>query len=333
MAKRSLSFQFFSIFFFISSRLPGLSTIHNAYPRANNAENAYPRATRERNTHIFNVRHLPWSYPRPKRPRIRRAPALGLPWSYPGATLERDSYITNVERLPCTYPRPTLERDSYVAGPGAYPAPTLERLPGRLPLRTWPFSPSSSSFPAVLPPPSPRAPKGPKVSQNPPAPRLPWSSPWTLAGPLEGPATWRATWAAGFGLAVQFAFSAKIIRMGKRPNRLTAEPPTLELPWSPPARTNDRTDLPRPARREKTHAYPGAADRPTLHLLAEGRSKDKHNQPKTKRNQDKPLRALPWEDVLGKSRRSTAYPQQIVTTRLLYCLQDRFAQLSRLQRI
>lgn len=37
--------------------------------------------------------------------------------------------------------------------------------------------------------------------------------------------------------------------------------------------------------------------------------------------------------ALGKSRRRTAYPQQIVTTRLLYCLQDRFAQLSRLQRI
>jgi hypothetical protein len=38
-------------------------------------------------------------------------------------------------------------------------------------------------------------------------------------------------------------------------------------------------------------------------------------------------------ETLGKSRRRTAYPQQIVTTRLLYCLQDRFAQLSRLQRI
>lgn len=34
-----------------------------------------------------------------------------------------------------------------------------------------------------------------------------------------------------------------------------------------------------------------------------------------------------------KSRQSRAYPQQIVTTRLLYCLQDPFAQLSRLQRI
>jgi hypothetical protein len=28
-----------------------------------------------------------------------------------------------------------------------------------------------------------------------------------------------------------------------------------------------------------------------------------------------------------------AYPQQIVTTRLLYCLQDRIEQLSRMQRI
>ena len=37
--------------------------------------------------------------------------------------------------------------------------------------------------------------------------------------------------------------------------------------------------------------------------------------------------------LVGKSRRRRAYPQQIVTTRLLYCLQDPFAQLSRLQRI
>jgi hypothetical protein len=62
---------------------------------------------------------------------------------------------------------------------------------------------------------------------------------------------------------------------------------------------------------------PGQVPRPTLHppLL--------------------PLRGhrLRRRPAMGKSRRSTAYPQQIVTTRLLYCLQDRFAQLSRLQRI
>ena len=45
--------------------------------------------------------------------------------------------------------------------------------------------------------------------------------------------------------------------------------------------------------------------------------------------QPAPRRAVKSE----KSRRRRAYPQQIVTTRLLYCLQDPFAQLSRLQRI
>ena len=50
------------------------------------------------------------------------------------------------------------------------------------------------------------------------------------------------------------------------------------------------------------------------------------NRPEVRRRQG--LRA-----GCGKSRRSRAYPQQIVTTRLLYCLQDPFAQLSRLQRI
>ena len=52
--------------------------------------------------------------------------------------------------------------------------------------------------------------------------------------------------------------------------------------------------------------------------------------------------AVPWPscprgrrppEFMRKSRRRRAYPQQIVTTRLLYCLQDPFAHLSRLQRI
>lgn len=41
----------------------------------------------------------------------------------------------------------------------------------------------------------------------------------------------------------------------------------------------------------------------------------------------------PWALLLRKSRRRRAYPQQIVTTRLLYCLQDPFAHPSRLQGI
>lgn len=46
-----------------------------------------------------------------------------------------------------------------------------------------------------------------------------------------------------------------------------------------------------------------------------------------------PVRRATGRALAGKSRRRRVYPQQIVTTRLLYCLQDPFAHLSRLQRI
>jgi hypothetical protein len=227
-----------------------------------------------------------------------RLPCSSLPWSvcaYPGPSLEQ-------KRPPC--------RGSRVGSPAALGRFPLLLLPSRRP------SP-------------PRAPR-PQGLPKTPRPRLPWSSPWTLAGPLEGAANGRATWAAGFGLAVQFAFSAKRFRMGNRPNRLTAPngqgEPTLELPWSPRARTN-ADERQRPARGETPTLEPGTG-LPCTSPRREGRKPT--NQ--TKRTRE-PLRAPPREDVLGKSRRSTAYPQQIVTTRLLYCLQDRFAQLSRLQRI
>jgi hypothetical protein len=182
-----------------------------------------------------------------------RLPCSSLPWSvcaYPGPSLEQ-------KRPPC--------RGSRVGSPAGL---------GRFPLLLLPSRRPSLPLP-------PRAPQGPRVSQKPPAPRLPWSSPWTLAGPLEGAANGRATWAAGFGLAVQFAFSAKRFRMGNRPNRLTAPngqgEPTLELPWSPRARTNADERRRTPEAGEGRDAYPGAGDRPTLHLPAEGRSKT--NQP------------------------------------------------------
>lgn len=56
-----------------------------------------------------------------------------------------------------------------------------------------------------------------------------------------------------------------------------------------------------------------------------------HKKKKVPKGKSDPLLYL--YSINEKSRRRTAYPQQIVTTRLLYCLQDRFAQLSRLQRI
>jgi hypothetical protein len=57
--------------------------------------------------------------------------------------------------------------------PWTYPGAethALPRLPGRLPRRTWPFPPSSSSLPAALPPPPPARPKAPGSPKNPPPP-------------------------------------------------------------------------------------------------------------------------------------------------------------------
>jgi hypothetical protein len=57
------------------------------------------------------------------------------------------------------------------------------------------------------------------------------------------------------------------------------------------------------------------------------------NNPTPTNPSNSPAAPEPRRIAAGKSRRRRAYPQQIVTTRLLYCLQDPFAHLSRLQRI
>jgi len=254
------------------------------------SKNAYPGATLE----LENA-YLPWSYP-----GAGKTPTLELPWSwetaYPGATLELGN------RLPWSYPG----AGNRLPWSGSRVGPPPSRL-GRIPLRLFQLLPF--------------LPQGPRVSQQPPAPGLPWSSPWTLARPPEGAANGRATWAAGLGLVVQFLFSAKTICMGNLPNRLTA------------ARGGR-------AQGREVIAYPGAptlepeTDLPYTSSRREGR---RNNQPKPNAPENpyaSPRGCSPREKpALGKSRRSTAYPQQIVTTRLLYCLQDRFAQLSRLQRI
>ena len=75
---------------------------------------------------------------------------------------------------------------------------------------------------------------------------------------------------------------------------------------------------------------------PTLHLLPRGDITGRHLASASQKNITQPPtppRLAEQPDIGGNRGESTAYPQQIVTTRLLYCLQDRFAQLSRLQRI
>jgi hypothetical protein len=118
--------------------------------------------------------------------------------------------------------------------------------------------------------------------------------------------------------------------------------PTRELPC-----TRHEAAYPAPRRLAPQHLQGSQPRRPTLHLPPHARpSQPAYPAPL-------PRQTIPRDPSLsqihsptpptrprqtqgpasGKSRRRTAYPQQIVTTRLLYCLQDRFAQLSRLQRI
>ena len=115
--------------------------------------------------------------------------------------------------------------------------------------------------------------------------------------------------------------SAGFLRLGDETQDLPASRlPPADLPCTGSRAERrgglpDHTRLPTPPSRTHTHAH---NTRTHAHTPS---------PPRKARRQHR-RRAL-----AGKSRRRRAYPQQIVTTRLLYCLQDPFAQLSRLQRI
>lgn len=112
----------------------------------------------------------------------------------------------------------------------------------------------------------------------------------------------------------------------------------MRLPYSPSpscvsARPPAREDH-APGRQVKC-AYPTGAPAPCTSALPPGPRPPRGPQPAA---HQLPLDLSPYQPAwpvndMGKSRRRRAYPQQIVTTRLLYCLQDPFAHLSRLQRI
>jgi hypothetical protein len=115
----------------------------------------------------------------------------------------------------------------------------------------------------------------------------------------------------------------------KGKNRLTA--PTA---YPAPAGARSRA-MPSSSSSSPGHALPPSRGGYPAAPAGERRLPRAHVHRPTLHPRSLPLRGhrLRRRPAMGKSRRSTAYPQQIVTTRLLYCLQDRFAQLSRLQRI
>ncbi len=129
------------------------------------------------------------------------------------------------------------------------------------------------------------------------------------------------------------------------PNRPTLHPnsPTLHLPVpnfhlpEPPTLHPDRPTLHpnSPTPRHPTFSHLPASQT-TYPTPQPAHAVPRQHLPPTLSPQLSPVRPTGHRcrrALAGKSRRRRAYPQQIVTTRLLYCLQDPFAQLSRLQRI
>ena len=233
--------------------------------------------------------------------------------AYPTPDLHPRTLPTTAEatappaRLPYTRPRHTSAHALRPGPPGrptlhppyTYPAPTLHSAPEQTgqprarPQRTYPT-------PAALPnrPPS-RVPSRPAY----PAPLtlhratayLPYTSSHTAPSqPASQPAT------------------------GASPGSPTLHPAPLVR--SPSLSSRDQVKV-------------GAADPAPQPTYPTPRPGQAEKDSATNTPQVLPRKARPRRALAGKSRRRRAYPQQIVTTRLLYCLQDPFAQLSRLQRI
>lgn len=236
--------------------------------------------------------------------------------------------------LPCTYPTPLQGR------PGsAYPAPTLHRC------RVSHIQPTlhhypvptlhrrqnrRASSPAPRPPGTPRpAPSLPRNTAD-PAPVNNYSgstypAPHAAPPPLQAPRGARRPVPATRRSMATF----RLVLYGKRRKTTHEQPkypaqvkPTYPVPTLHPA-AHATLD---------GHAILTKSDRLTLYLLPHARIRQA-DPPSLSHSREPPTHSRLAGPVLGKSRRRTAYPQQIVTTRLLYCLQDRFAQLSRLQRI
>ena len=164
------------------------------------------------------------------------------------------------------------------------------------------------------------------------------SSPGDLGGTpggtlLTGPATLFWSRFGCTGLVGGIPFSAKFTRLARPP---VPDRPTLHDTSSLPSSMSSPS---RPVIRRPENAYPApipAQDLPSLPDLpsAQPMSYRPTLQATAGAEVSTSPSASPSSGVRdGKSGRRTAYPQRIVATRPLYRLQDRFAQLSRLQRI
>jgi hypothetical protein len=255
------------------------------------------------------------------RPAHRPSTSAGLPCSRP--TLQAlPRPLLHTGRLPCR--RPTLQTPPTSAPPRrsrlARPSPDLPTYP------TGP-SPRTRRPPCLGVPPAypgvPAYPAVPTLQSLPAVSCLACGAPYPAAPTLQPAGRTAAGCPAASGPVVPGGTPYSAPPTTTPPPRAATPPKTgsADLPYTPPmTATRDRagsTSVPpprpqRPLRPRRQYISTTAAAPATTPLT-----------------QPAPRRAVKSE----KSRRRRAYPQQIVTTRLLYCLQDPFAQLSRLQRI
>ena len=169
----------------------------------------------------------------------------------------------------------------------------------------------------LLPPP----PSRPTLHLSPPLP--PHTDSPTLHPPHRVPNDLPCTAAASYQVASHHLPSG-LPCTSPPPTKAASSQAAYPAPPSRRSKTGQQGDRARPSPSASQPAYP--APRPGQRLQS----------PPPSPRSSSPVRLAErnrWRALAGKSRRRRAYPQQIVTTRLLYCLQDPFAQLSRLQRI
>jgi hypothetical protein len=249
--------------------------------------------------------------------------------------------------------RPTRTSRPAYPTPHLLPArsrPTLRpsNHPGCLPCTCRPTPVSPTLHPPGCPPRLPRAsrpacPTPPSHATYPVLPgRLPYTShPAWRRGPL--PVQTSAGPPAPQTPSPQPAYPTLVAERSKAPPWGALSPRLPTLHSSSPAALKTSTE-------SKARGWPSGLRRqvrppprsPTLHPRPARESRGakaslspdhRQHTPSRQSSPVRPARRHRRLALAGKSRRRRAYPQQIVTTRLLYCLQDPFAQLSRLQRI
>lgn len=306
---------------------------------------APPRLPYNVTSHAGSPSGLPYTIPDTSAASLPRPPpGRPTPYVHPGPDPPLPPSRLPHPRLPCTHP---------ALPPATYPPRSARRggvTSALLPIRALPPRPRPPP-PGLFTTPGNPCPPGKKPFAA-PLSALPPAQPPRAGLPYNDAPTWAAPRSPA-GQPTPAAYPRELLRghiyifiRAPYPPSLLVDAPPPERPRVPPASTRAAPPQtptlyplrggPSPQRRLASASPPlflsprSFACLPPSPLLVLFSSLFPCKAHPPEREQEA---LFSWPALAGKSRRRRAYPQQIVTTRLLYCLQDPFAQLSRLQRI